>query len=399
METSNGARTPLATLFCSLVLALLCATFPFGSAVAFAATVNINTADAATLDTLPGIGPTKAQAIVAYRDANGSFATIADIQKVSGIGASTFANIESFITVSSPETSPVAIAVSNDTAVSASPAVVPAPASSIVVTLSGETRALTEVPARFSAIVKTKSGSIISDAQIVWSFGDGSAEQGSSVTKTFHYPGTYVVSVVATEGGVQAEDEMVVSVEKASVHIRAVTSDGITVTNDSSNELDLSGWRFSTDEGFFRIPIGMRILPKSSVLFPWSILRLPITFGAALSYPDGVSATLLFPPVVQPVAPVASSQEVKVVESPPIAKVSDSVHENTAVSAPRASAIVPDARGAVDTATPTPDTAALSADAAAAVLPGTPASGLLHSGWTFGFLGVLAVAGGAFLIL
>lgn len=393
------ARTRPHLLILAFGLAFSGALLPLGSTVAFAATVNINTADAATLDALPGIGSTKAQAIVAYRDANGPFATIADIQKVSGIGASTFANIESFITVGSPETFPVAIAVSNDTAVSASPAVVPAPASTIVVTLSGETRALTEVPARFSAIVKTKSGSVISNSQLVWSFGDGSAEQGSSVTKTFHYPGIYVVSVVATDGSAQAEDESVVSVEKALVRVSVVNGDGITLTNDSSNELDLSGWWLRTDGGFFRIPTGMRILPASSALFPWSILRLPITFGAALSYPDGILATRFSPPVAQPSAPVRSSKEVKVVESSPIANISSSAYENTAVSAPRVSAIVPDARGAAVTATSVPSTSALSADAAAAVLPGIPVSELLHSGWTFGFLGVLAVAGGAFLIL
>ena len=67
--------------------------------IAYAAPVNINTADATLLDSLPGIGPSKATAIVDYRTQNGPFATIADIQNVSGIGPSTFANIETLITV------------------------------------------------------------------------------------------------------------------------------------------------------------------------------------------------------------------------------------------------------------------------------------------------------------
>lgn len=61
--------------------------------------VNINSATAEQLTSLPGIGDTKAAAIVAYRDENGDFSSIEDIKKVSGIGDAIFANIESKITV------------------------------------------------------------------------------------------------------------------------------------------------------------------------------------------------------------------------------------------------------------------------------------------------------------
>lgn len=63
--------------------------------------VNINTATAEELDTLPGIGPTTAQKIIAYRDLNGPFARIEDIVNVPGIGPSTFDEIKSLITVGS----------------------------------------------------------------------------------------------------------------------------------------------------------------------------------------------------------------------------------------------------------------------------------------------------------
>ncbi len=61
--------------------------------------VNINTADVAQLDTLPGIGPSTAEKIVEYRDANGPFATIDDIMNVSGIGPAKFEQIQAYITV------------------------------------------------------------------------------------------------------------------------------------------------------------------------------------------------------------------------------------------------------------------------------------------------------------
>ena len=57
---------------------------------AFAAPVDINTADANTLETaLTGIGAAKAAAIVAYRDANGPFKTLDELAKVKGVGEKT----------------------------------------------------------------------------------------------------------------------------------------------------------------------------------------------------------------------------------------------------------------------------------------------------------------------
>lgn len=60
--------------------------------------ININTATAAQLETLPGIGPGKAEAIIAHRNEHGPFATIEDIMLVSGIGETTFASIQPHIT-------------------------------------------------------------------------------------------------------------------------------------------------------------------------------------------------------------------------------------------------------------------------------------------------------------
>jgi len=61
--------------------------------------ININTANQAELESLPGIGPVLAQKIIAYRTANGPFTTIEDIIDVSGIGSSTFELIKDLITV------------------------------------------------------------------------------------------------------------------------------------------------------------------------------------------------------------------------------------------------------------------------------------------------------------
>ncbi len=61
--------------------------------------VNINTASAGELETLPGVGPVLAQRIIDYREQHGPFRTPSDLQKVSGIGPKTFESIEPHITV------------------------------------------------------------------------------------------------------------------------------------------------------------------------------------------------------------------------------------------------------------------------------------------------------------
>lgn len=76
------------SLFATLVLLFSLMT----GSVAFAnepPTVNINTADVATLASLSGIGESKAEAIVAYREANGPFASVESLAQVKGIGART----------------------------------------------------------------------------------------------------------------------------------------------------------------------------------------------------------------------------------------------------------------------------------------------------------------------
>jgi competence protein ComEA len=61
--------------------------------------VNINTADAAALDALPGVGPSTAAKIVADRDSNGPFATPDDLGRVSGIGPKKLEALKDFIRV------------------------------------------------------------------------------------------------------------------------------------------------------------------------------------------------------------------------------------------------------------------------------------------------------------
>jgi competence protein ComEA len=64
-----------------------------------AVSVNINTADSGELSSLPGIGTSKATAIVSYRSEYGPFATVEDLTKVRGIGNNVLEKIRDLIRV------------------------------------------------------------------------------------------------------------------------------------------------------------------------------------------------------------------------------------------------------------------------------------------------------------
>jgi len=67
------------------------------------AVVNLNTATATELSYLPGVGPSKANAIIEYRS-NREFKKVDDLMRVKGIGRKTFKKIQPYLTVEGPTT-------------------------------------------------------------------------------------------------------------------------------------------------------------------------------------------------------------------------------------------------------------------------------------------------------
>jgi competence protein ComEA len=78
-------------LICCL---LLCLAAPWALA-----TLDLNVATEAELDALPGVGPSRAQAIIEHRSKNGPFASVEDLRNVKGIGDKTFAELKPLLTV------------------------------------------------------------------------------------------------------------------------------------------------------------------------------------------------------------------------------------------------------------------------------------------------------------
>lgn len=75
----------------NIIKGILAASLLSLTSLAWAASIDINSADAKALETLNGVGPAKAAAIVEYRSKNGPFKSVDELEKVPGIGASTIA--------------------------------------------------------------------------------------------------------------------------------------------------------------------------------------------------------------------------------------------------------------------------------------------------------------------
>jgi len=105
-ETADQSQLNLARFVTDgeqiLVLAIGAAPPPGGGQAApgvVAGKVNINTADAAALETLPRVGPALSARILEWRAANGRFTAIEDLMSVTGIGEKTFEGLKDLVTV------------------------------------------------------------------------------------------------------------------------------------------------------------------------------------------------------------------------------------------------------------------------------------------------------------
>lgn len=374
----------------------------FLPAVALAAElVNINTADAALLDTLPHIGPTLAQRIIDYRTEHGPFARIEDLQNVSGIGSgSNYADIAPLITVGdaapadpAPATPP---ATSTPPVVTSTASVAPPPASgpaeylpipALRIIGAGDRIVSSGADTAFAVSVYDGNGNRRDDALVTWAFGDGMHRTGANIFHAYREPGEYLAVVrAATADGGDAREEVVVTVKQAGIKIASVSPRGIMLANGDSRPLDLSHWRLVMGGQEFKIPEDTVILAGRTVLFPAQVIELPPAAAASLLYPNGEVAAAypalpapIVSAVAQPLTRAPGSVSIQKVE--PITSTTDGAAHEEEADAPAAATEL--------------------AAAGAAVAPEADARSwsLFRSPWTLGLLGVIALAGGAFIFL
>lgn len=242
----------------------------------------------------------------------------------------------------------------------------------------------------FTAVVYDDRGNKRDDAVVVWTFGDGMRRTGASVFHSYYSPGEYVAVVRAsTSDGGDASSEMVVTAKDANIKIVSVSPRGISLINRDTRTLDLSLWRLSTNGTEFKIPENTQILAGRTILLPSQIIQLPLTNSASLLYPSGeVAAT--YPDVVtraqsgtvsQPSPGMTSYEEVQAVEPLAVSTVEPIISTQANIQA---------YEEAIDAPTATTELAAVGAVS-------TPS--IFRSPWFLSFLGVVALAGSAFIFL
>lgn len=248
----------------------------------------------------------------------------------------------------------------------------------------------------FTAVVYDGKGNRRDDALVTWSFGDGMRKTGASVFHAYESPGEYVaVAHASTPDGGDAFAERIITVQDASVAITAVSSRGITLTNESSRTLDLSLWRLSAGGKEFKIPENTYLLSGRSILFSARVTGLSPSDSALLLYPSGEVAMMYpsLPAVPKPPATSARYEEVQAAESPArygateplMSKRTDNQSYEEGMIAPAAAKNLA-AAGAPSVAESAPS-------------PASGMAGAFRSPWFVGFLLVTILAGAAFVLL
>lgn len=261
----------------------------------------------------------------------------------------------------------------------APPEYIPIPTLRIVT--NGDKTVSSGADTAFTAVVYDGKGNRRDEALVLWSFGDGMQRNGANVYHTYYYPGEYVAVVrVSTPDGGDAFVESIITVKDASIKIDSVSVRGISLTNNSSRTLDLSLWRLSMGGKEFKIPTGTQILAGRTTMFPSQIIQLPISNTASLLYPSGeVSATYTSG---QPSTNAFSYKQVSEVEPAISAKASVPANEK-AVIAPSVAT----------------ELAAVGASVSELPKPQPKSNGLFSSPWFYSMLGVMALAGVAFIFI
>ena len=262
--------------------------------------ININTADEALLDTLPGIGPTLASRIIEYRDTNGPFASIEEIQNVSGIGPATFTEIQGLITVSGgiseePE--------EEEEEEESTPA-----ATSTVTARSASSAAKERIPVRSIELSMPEIGYVNQPVSFnvgpedtverlvrySWNFGDGNIADTKSPVHTYAYPGMYVVFVTSRYLGEEKTVRGELTILPATLSLVRTESGDIQLHNNAKYEIDLGGFTLQGEKSF-TIPPHTILLSSATLTARRGLLETGQKGLVSVTDPSGIVVAAVLP--------------------------------------------------------------------------------------------------------
>lgn len=190
------------------------------------------------------------------------------------------------------------------------------------VRILGESVIVAGEQATFEAQVFRVAGVPIRNARLVWSFGDGGSAEGYTPAHTYHYPGSYMVSVAASEAYDTAQAEIEAMVITNPIILIVEDDASLTLKNPSTHELDIGGWFLFAGGQQFAIPPHTLLRPGGEVRFSPLVTKLAGDEGSALLFPGGAVAVRAerdlpdAPPQPVSIATSAVSAPVKTIETP-----------------------------------------------------------------------------------
>ncbi len=134
-----------------------------------------------------------------------------------------------------------------------------------------------------------ENGKLRNDANIKWSFGDGTGAVGNGVSHIYYAAGEYrvVVHVTTSDGG-EVYKAFNVTVQASGIVIDSVSNEGVSLRNTSAHTVDISYWSLKTgDGGSFVFADNTTITSGNSVMLPPEVTGLSYTGNATLMSSSG----------------------------------------------------------------------------------------------------------------
>lgn len=257
--------------------------------------VNINTADIAELETLPGVGPSIAQSIIDNRP----YASIQEVSRANGIGepgSSSYEKIKDLITVSGSSDAQTAATSSTQTQTSAAMQAESQTQASgagpptLTVRITADSRSVAGGGSYFSAVAYGTEDTLLPAARFIWNFGDGATAEGIKVFHAYAYPGRYAVFVTASYNYSAGIDRVTVEAVSAAVSLEASGDGSLLIRNDSKKEVNIGLWSLVDMGKTYVLPEGTIVLAGEGVRFAAAITGLSGTPAAKLLYPNSALA-------------------------------------------------------------------------------------------------------------